>query len=169
MPTRRARASIAVAIAIALAGCGAGARTLNGYDVERGIARSILAQRDLQSIVSCPKSVPIRTGRAFTCMAGLQVGWYPLYVTETDDDGHVRWSDPQALVTLDSDRVRRAIAGSITAQRGLHALVSCPVEVLQQAGVVFTCRAMVGDRTYPFTVTEVDGRGHVRYIGGTDH
>jgi hypothetical protein len=37
--------------------------------------------------------------------------------------------------------------------------------VLQQRGLAFMCTAALGDRRYPFAVTESDGNGHVRYVG----
>ncbi len=45
------------------------------------------------------------------------------------------------------------------------AAVTCPAEVIQQAGVVFACTAMVNGQRYQFGVTELDGNGHVRYRG----
>ncbi len=66
---------------------------------------------------------------------------------------------------LDIARVELAIRQSIRAQRGLRARVVCPAEVIQKAGVLFTCTATVAGRDYPFDVTEVDNHGHVRYVG----
>jgi hypothetical protein len=95
----------------------------------------------------------------------LDVGRYPVYVSETDSTGKVRFGNPAPLVILDIGRVQRAITTSILAQRNLRARVSCPPEVLQQRGLTFTCWATVGSRRYPFAVTQVDGSGRVRYEG----
>ena len=63
------------------------------------------------------------------------------------------------------DIVQRAIERSILQQRRLRASVTCPSQVLQRAGITFTCEAAVGGRRYPFSVTEVDNGGHVHYVG----
>lgn len=86
-------------------------------------------------------------------------------MTEVDDKGHVRYGNPAPLRVLDMTRVVSAITNSIHAQRRLQASVACPSGVLQQKGLVFTCTATARGHGYPFTVTEVDGDGHVQYVG----
>jgi hypothetical protein len=152
-------------LSMLLGGCGSSAPTLNTTAVERAIAESIHTERNVQVTVLCPAELPRKAGFAFTCAARLDVGSYPVAVTETDDAGHVRYANPAPLVALDVAKVERAVAASILAQRHLHAVVRCPAEVLQRAGIGFTCTAMVGGRGYPFAVTEVDGSGHVKYLG----
>ena len=104
-------------------------------------------------------------GFAFTCTAKLDVGAYPVSVSETNARGHVSYQNQAPLAVLDVARVERAISQSIRAQRALHSTVACPAEVIQRAGIAFTCTATVAGRGYPFAVTEVDDRGHVRYVG----
>lgn len=156
-----------IALAAALGGCGASSGTprLNTSAVEHGIAHSILVQHDVNAVVTCPPSVARRQGLTFTCTAGLQAGRYPVSVVEADGRGHVRWANPHPMVILVIARVQRAITRSIHVQRGLRATVTCPSQVLQSAGVAFTCQADVRHHRYPFTVTEVDDHGHVRYVG----
>lgn len=149
----------------ALAGCGTSTPKLNTAVVERAIANSILTERHIDAKVSCPPGIPEQRGRVFTCMARPAVGAYPVSVTEVDGAGHVRYGNPTPLSVLDIARVTRAITISILTQRKLHARVICPADVLQQKGLVFTCTAAVRNRGYPFVVTEVDGNGHVRYVG----
>jgi ribosomal protein L13E len=149
----------------ALAGCGTSTSKLDTAGVERAIANSIRAERNIDATVSCPSGIPQQKGRVFTCMARLTVGTYPVSVTEVDGAGHVRYGNPASLSELDMAGVARAITISIRTQRRLAARVSCPAEVLQQKGLVFTCTATVRSRGYPFSVTEVDGAGHVRYVG----
>jgi hypothetical protein len=60
--------------------------------------------------------------------------------------------------------VERSIEASILAQRHLAATVSCPVNVVQKAGVVFDCVATVRGRRFTVVVTETDGKGHVVYV-----
>jgi hypothetical protein len=100
-------------------------------------------------------------------MARLDVGSYPVAVTETNGRGHVRYEDVHPLIALDIANVESAIAKSIARQRHLRASVTCPAEVLQDAGVVFTCTATVRStaRRYAFAVTEANNKGHVRYVG----
>lgn len=172
-PTSHRSGAVAVTIAAALlalaalAGCGssAGTATLDTIKLERAIAGSILTGHHVYTLVSCPTHVPQQRGHRFACTANLSVGSYPVYVTEMDGGGHVSYGDDAPLQTLDTQRVERSIAAAIDAQRGLRARVACPSEVLQQRGLGFTCTAVVGDKHYPFAVTESDGDGHVRYVG----
>jgi hypothetical protein len=157
--------TVGMLLILALTGCGAATPRLDTVVVERAIANSILTERHIDTTVSCPPDVPRQQGHVFTCTARLPVGVYPVSVTEVDDSGHVRYGNPVPLRALDITRVADAITHSIRTQRRLQASVACPSEVLQQKGVVFTCTATVRGRGYPFTVTEVDGDGHVQYVG----
>jgi hypothetical protein len=139
--------------------------TLTTVAVERAVAQSILTQHHLHATVKCPSKVPQTAGLVFTCAASLDVGTYPVSVTETNGSGHVRYQNQAPLVILDIAGVERAIEQSILSQRHLHAAVTCPAEVIQQAGVVFACTAMVNGQRYQFGVAELDGNGHVRYLG----
>jgi hypothetical protein len=150
--------------ALLLAGCGSSATTLNSFRVERAIADSILRERDLYATVACPSKVAQRAGHEFTCQAHLDVGTYPIDVTETNASGHVRYENRRPLLVLNTAKVQRAIRASIHHQRHLRSTVSCPAEVLQQAGLAFACNASVNGRSYRFAVSEIDGRGHVRYV-----
>jgi hypothetical protein len=158
----------ALLAAMCVSACGSSTPTLNTARVERAVARSILRERGLRTTVVCPSRVPRKAGHVFTCTARLDVGSYPVTVAETNASGDVRYEDRRPLVVLDIAKVEHAIAASISRQRGLRASVTCPAEVLQQAGIVFDCAATIsgeGGRRYPFVVTEVDGDGHVRYVG----
>ena len=167
MLRRYATAATTVVLGGALAACGASSGPgLNTVAVERAIAQSILTQHHLYTTVSCPRDVLQQTGRDFTCAARLDVGTYPLRVSQTDDNGHVRWANRAPLVTLDIGAVKAAIRHSIRAQRRLKAgRIACPRQVLQKAGIVFDCWVTVKGKDHRFTVTEVDGRGHVKYLG----
>jgi hypothetical protein len=155
----------AAVFVVSLAGCGKAGPTLNTVTVQRAIASSILAQHHLHAQVRCPSDTPREKGVAFTCAARFDVGTYPVSVTEVNDKGRVRYQNAAPLVALDIPKVKRAIEQSIRAQRHMSSTVACPAEVIQRAGIVFTCTAAVNGRSYPFTVTEVDGNGHVRYEG----
>ena len=159
--------ALALATAVALAACGSSEPKLDTARVERAVATSILTQRGLHTTVTCPSDVPIKTGHGFTCNAKLDVGSYPVTVTITNSKGHVRYENSAPLIALNIEKVEHAIAASIASQRHLSAVVTCPQEVLQQKGIVFTCTAVVSGKPkrYPFAVTEIDNKGQVRYVG----
>jgi len=74
------------------------------------------------------------------------------------------WNGSSSPVILNTVRVERAIEASILAQRHLASSVSCPVNIVQKAGVVFDCVASVRGRQFTVVVTETDGNGHVVYV-----
>jgi hypothetical protein len=170
--SRRPVTGLASALAVLLtaacvSACGSGTRHLDDEKVERAIATSVLKERGLYTTVACPAKIPQSSGHTFTCSARLTVGAYPVTVTEVDGSGQVRYQDAKPLVVLNVAKVQHAIETSVLDQRRLRATVACPHEVLQQAGITFRCTAAVdgGAHSYPFVVTEVDGAGHLRYLG----
>jgi len=160
-------ASVLVATGVTMAGCGGGGHELNSASVQHAIEQTVLAQRGLRTPVSCPSSIPQSAGHTFTCTASLSVGTFAVDVTETDANGHVRYAEQQPLRVLDIVKVEQAIQAAAATQRHVTATVSCPPNVLQAAGVAFRCVAVAhgSTRQYPFAVTEIDGNGHVRYVG----
>ena len=168
---RRPGAAVAAAgvllVAVSVSGCGSSTKTIARTKVERAIANSIAKERGLYTTVLCPGAVPQRSGYVFTCNAQLQVGDYPISVTEVDGSGQVRYESSAPLVVLDVAKVQRAIETSVLSERGLHATASCPAEVRQEAGLSFRCSAAVkgSAQSYPFMVSQLDGAGHVRYVG----
>jgi Domain of unknown function (DUF4333) len=72
-------------------------------------------------------------------------------------------SSPGSPTILNTEKVERAIEQSSLAQRGQHARVTCPSGVHQKKSLVFTCTATVAGSDTQFSVTELDGSGHVRY------
>jgi hypothetical protein len=156
---------VSAALSGMLAACGSSDEKLDTQQVQRAIAASILAQHAVRANVQCPANVARKAGQAFTCFATLDVGSYPVAVTEKDDAGHVRYGSAAPLVPLDVAKVESSIADSILAQRHLTSRVRCPATVLQRTGLRFICTATVAGRSYPFEVTETDAAGHVRYVG----
>jgi Domain of unknown function (DUF4333) len=157
---------MAAAVLVAsLSGCGTSKPALNTVTDERAIAASLLAQHHLYATVRCPPRVPRKAGTVFTCTASLNVGTFPVTVTERNSAGHVSYQDRGPLVALDIAKVAQAIKQSIGSQRHLDATVTCPAEVIQKAGIIFTCTATISGKPYPFEVTETDNEGHVRYVG----
>jgi hypothetical protein len=157
----------ALALMICASACGSSARDLDSAKIAAAIARAIHSEHKLDVKVMCPAAVPQQRGRVFTCSALLDVGVYPVAVTETDGSGHVRYEDRRPLAVLDVARVQRSIEASILSQRHVIAHASCPSQVLQRAGLVFRCTAVIdgGVPRYPFIVSELDATGNVRYVG----
>lgn len=139
--------------------------TLNTVTVEHAVAASILTQHHINASVSCPSKVPRKAGVVFTCTASLNVGTYPVAVTETNNSGRVKYQNQAPLAALNIAKVERAIEQSIGTKRHHNSTVTCPAEVIQKKGIVFTCTAKVDGRSHPFEVTEVDDNGHVSYVG----
>jgi type IV pilus biogenesis protein CpaD/CtpE len=131
--------------------------------IQSAIEHSIAQERGIATIVICP-DVPRKSGFRFTCTARLDVGSYPINVVE-DANGGVTYSGDAPLRVLDSRTVELAIQHAILKQRHLAAVVSCPQEILQQKGLRFTCTARTGKGVAVFTVTELDGDGHLRSVG----
>ena len=151
-----------------LSACGSsGASNLDTAKIGRAITESILRQHGIYAMVACPSRVARRAGEVFTCRARLDVGSYPVVVTEVGDNGHVRYGNTSPLTILNIAKVEHAIETSVRDERHLRATVSCPAEVLQQKGLIFRCSAVIqgGTRRYPFVVREIDEAGHVRYLG----
>lgn len=73
------------------------------------------------------------------------------------------WSQ-SAPVILNTLRVESSIEASIRAQRHLSSSVSCPVNIVQQSGVVFNCVATVHHHQFRVVVTETNDDGHVVYV-----
>lgn len=166
-------ALLSAVVCLAVAACGSSApKKINRIALERSIARSILVQHHLSTKVSCPANVSELSGGHFSCYALLQVGRYRVPVTQVNGRGDVSWHARQPIVLLNIVRVKKAIETSIVKQRKVRAKVTCPAQVLQAAGLRFTCLATThGGRkvragSYPFRVTETDGAGHVAYIEG---
>jgi hypothetical protein len=70
-------------------------------------------------------------------------------------------SHPQMM--LNTEKVERAIERSSLVQRGQPVRVTCPSGVHQRKALVFYCTAVAAHISTRFTVTEVDGAGHVHY------
>jgi len=74
------------------------------------------------------------------------------------------WNATSTPVILNTVKVERSIEASILSQRHLASTVSCPVNIVQKAGVVFDCVATVGGRHFRVVVTETDSNGHMVYV-----
>ena len=67
-------------------------------------------------------------------------------------------------VILDTISVERSIEASIRVQRHLSSSVSCPLDIVQKSGVVFSCVATVRHHQFRVVVTETNDNGHVVYV-----
>ena len=163
---RIAIAGAAVLVALGAAACGSTKATaLSAGPIEHAIAQSILRQDAVKTTVTCPRNAPVQAGYRFRCTAKLAVGTYAMFVVEQDGKGRVAYANHTPLRTLDSHSVARAIQKAIKKQRHLKSTVHCPAPILQAKGLAFTCTAKVAHSSTPFSVTETDSRGHVKFIG----
>jgi hypothetical protein len=142
------------------------ARTLATAETAQAIRASILKQRGINTVVTCPPHPPLQSGYRFTCVAMLAVGDYPVSVVETNAYGRVSYSSSAPLLVLDVARVQTAIRLQIRKKLHLEAHVKCPKPVLQKTGIVFKCSATTKRGTMPFTVTEINNYGRVTYVEG---
>jgi hypothetical protein len=69
--------------------------------------------------------------------------------------------------TLDTATIEREVANSILAQHNVRVAVRCPPKVKREAGVAFTCTALLDAGSYPVSVTETNNKGRVRYANPT--
>jgi hypothetical protein len=71
------------------------ARNIYGSDIAQQIAEGLQAQQGSASLptVSCPAREPVQAGLRFECRWSTSGGGRrPVFVTETDSRGEVRWS-----------------------------------------------------------------------------
>ena len=87
------RPFILAAACVAVAGCGESAppTVVDGAKIERAIAKSSLEQRGLKARVTCPRNVPQKKGRSFSCTAVVGHTTTRFEVTQTDGHGHVHY------------------------------------------------------------------------------
>jgi hypothetical protein len=171
-PRLRHRSLVGAVASIALlcAACGSSNNTsntakLNVVPVQVSIAASILKERGVKTVVSCPAGVPLQAGYKFVCQASVDVGSYPVNVDELNTRGGVSYSNSTPLRLLSSHTIEIAIAQAILVKKHLTAKVKCPASILQEKGLVFACTATTKDGASPFRVTEVDSSGHVTFAG----
>ncbi len=154
------------AAALLATACGSSSHpTLNTTSIAKAIQTSILRERSIQTLVTCPTGVPKKTGHRFVCFAALDVGRYPVNVLETNAKGGVSYSNSAPLRLLNVSGVEATIAKAIRRQRHQTATVKCPQKILQAAGVSFACNATSKQNRGTFTVTVVNTNGSFRYAG----
>ena len=165
MMVSRGGTLIALALAGSLTACGGDDEIKTG-NYARAIERSVFEQHQQTVKVTCPPTVPKEKGHTFECVVALEVGEYPVKVTEVDDKGGVRYGNDTPLALLDVASVEKAIGDEITNQRKLDSDVTCPKQVLQKAGLTFHCTAEVeGGTTTRFKVEQTDDAGNVTFVG----
>jgi hypothetical protein len=105
------------------------------------------------SLITSGRIVPLilafLAGAGLLAIVALVAGW---------------WNSSSSPVILNTVRVERSIEASILSQRHLASTVSCPVNIVQKAGVVFDCVATVRGRQFTVVVTQTDSNGHVVYV-----
>lgn len=87
----RHRLVIIACAALTLAACSSGG--LDMTKLETTIATELQSQLDLSAepTVTCPEDVPIEKDNVFNCTATLDGESADIQVTQTDDQGNVKW------------------------------------------------------------------------------
>jgi Domain of unknown function (DUF4333) len=151
-----------------LAGCGGSStpKTVDPTHVEQAIARSVKAQRHLSASVTCPSGMPLRKGAGFYCVAQDGTTITTFAVTETDNQGAVRYLGlkPSQVPELDTTAIEASIAKSIATKRQLVAKVACPSGIPRQKGLPFVCTATAaGKKAADFVVDQHNDSGRVSF------
>jgi hypothetical protein len=145
---------------LALAGCGGGDHVDAGH-LERLIAnRFAIVEGVRVRTVHCPRDVPVRTGRTFTCQTGV-LGDDPIEIVVTE-----RGKDAFSLVpALSADRIEHQLTRRGFGARRVSVLgARCPNGVAYRAGGALQCQvALAGGEKVPVLVRQTDNRGSVRF------
>ncbi len=175
-PRRHTGAIIAAVIAgvLVLGGLAVGAvllfgtKTLDTADAERQIAQLIEDQAGVApSDVTCPADIEAEAGATFTCSASLEDQPIDFTVTQTDDDGNVRFGSDNTFV--DIAKVEASLNEQWTEVAGVQVVSTCDADghsiLVDAIGTPIPCTvANAGDATDSVDVlATVDDNGAVAY------
>jgi hypothetical protein len=175
-PRRHTGAIIAAVIAgvLVLGGLAVGAvllfgtKTLDTADAERQIAQLIEDQAGVApSDVTCPADIEAEAGATFTCSASLEDQPIDFTVTQTDDDGNVRFGSDNTFV--DIAKVEASLNEQWTEVAGVQVVSTCDADghsiLVDAIGTPIPCTvANAGDATDSVDVlATVDDNGVVSY------
>jgi len=156
-----------VVVAIVIAGCSSSACAGSGCGIDSAKAassvRTLVAKAtgaDVKS-VSCPRSIAIRKGATFTCIAtGGDGTTAPVMLTQTDGKGNVHISAPTLLHT---GVAARLIAMGLSSKLKSRVAVKCPDLISAHRGTSLTCTATHAGQTRKVLVTATDDKGSIDY------
>ncbi|MCM1982729.1 DUF4333 domain-containing protein [Lyngbya confervoides] len=137
-------------LALTLAACNT---TIDDAKVETAISEGIQTQTGLvANTVICPEDQKIEEGNTFTCKVTLEGGQsFDAEVTQTDDEGNIRWDAQKGLESLNGLISNAALEEQIA--QGISEQLQ--VETSADCGGKFRI-ALTGE-TFECTVTDVQG------------
>ncbi|HEY5196151.1 MAG TPA: DUF4333 domain-containing protein [Solirubrobacteraceae bacterium] len=139
-------------------GCGGGIDT---GKAERTVKTDIAsATGSAVKSVSCPRSVALKKGATFTCIAtGADGTTAPVTLTQTDNKGNVHISAP----LLHTGNAAKLIASGLSGKAKVSVTVKCPDLVSAHKGTTLTCVATHAGETRKVSVTVTDTQGSIDY------
>jgi hypothetical protein len=146
-PSRLLAAPLAL---LALAGC---TSTLNTGELEGATRQQFKTSVGVEvAAVDCPDDVDAKAGATFTCtVTGKDGSSASFQVTQTDDEGHVKFGDR----FVKTARLEQALTKEI----GAGGTVECPDVVVLEKGATFDCAATKSgqDATVGVTINDTAG------------
>jgi hypothetical protein len=127
----------------------------------RYISNGITEQLGIVMFVECPRSLPKKKGKTFTCWArSTDSGPLPVKAEVADSSSNSTWRF-DAISTTD---IARSIATEIKKQKDVDVTVDCPDAVPLKKGSTFTCEALDSNSaSYPVHVEMTDEKGNVSW------
>lgn len=129
---------VALATTVMLvSGCGGGDEpTLDAGKAEGAISRGIKEQLDVDLRIECPRGIPLREGRSFTCTGSAEGSEdVEIEARQTDDDGNIAWKAD----LMATSQIEEQVAASIRESRELIVTLDCPEAVVLEIGHDFDC------------------------------
>lgn len=154
--------ALCLGASVALTGC---TRRLDMDKLKTVLKDGFASQTGLQvKEVSCPESRDIKAGDSFDCKATTPGGASAtLKVTQSDDQGNVKWELSASEGVLDLTKLAGTIQAGLKEQTGVEAQVDCGGKFREaEAGKSFDCKATdAGGAAHTVTITVKDKAGNV--------
>lgn len=144
------------ALAALVAGCG----SLDTGEGSKAIASQIKRDTGAEAVkVDCPNDVKQKKGEGFSCTATVDGTKVSVPVTQTDDNGNVRFA-PRVVKTrqVEQEMEKRANARTENTQ---GARAQCPTVVALNPGASFSCTVQTPGPDFAGKATQVGTRGEV--------
>ncbi len=109
---------------VALSGC---AKSLDVDSLQTNIRENVIRQGGLSlKTVTCPKNVPLETGRAFDCVGELDSGeLFAIPAKQTDATGKVEWDVPHTKGLLNLVKLESLFQETLQASEGKKLAIEC--------------------------------------------
>jgi hypothetical protein len=164
-----AGAILAGAVAMAIGGCSAsvsiGGKKIDAGKLERSISETVSGSVGVvPERVDCPDDVALKKGHTFQCTARVNGQDAAVRVTQSDDDGNVRFENVDAL--LSTQKLVDAIANGVNQQTGRRVTVNCGSRqvLVEPVGARLSCQAVTASgESETITVNVLDRQGNVNW------